>query len=269
VIVQLIEQERPDVVIYDTLIQLHSINENDNVLMKRVMQQIRSITCWHHAASQPVDVAHIVVHHTRKESAGYREALSPELMRGAGSVHGAADIVVLARNKARNGASKILEVHVSSRSSDVEDFELHRTANLTHVWNKRTAVDKAKETPEALKEKFFQAAILEILEGGGDAGVVLDSDTVCGLVEIKKREVSANFSVPKVHRVTKEVTNLLKRRQIEYAVDVAHTNATSWKHYPLRPMMPGIPKISQELKKTTQRISKTPLRKRAKKISDS
>lgn len=41
VLAQMFEAHAPDVVVYDTLIQLHSINENDNVMMKALMSRLR------------------------------------------------------------------------------------------------------------------------------------------------------------------------------------------------------------------------------------
>ena len=41
---ELIMEVDPDLVIYDTLIQMHSVNENDNILMKEALRILRRLT---------------------------------------------------------------------------------------------------------------------------------------------------------------------------------------------------------------------------------
>ncbi len=170
----LIKHVKPDVIIFDTLIQLHSLNENDNILMKGVMRALRKIAVVekedanHKIRNEPV--AHIVVHHTRKESNQYRAPLSPEIMRGAGAVHGVADLVMLARKDYRPGT---LEVHVSSRTSDIPNFYLKRNqSSLTHEWVEIKNEEKISN-PERVK-----LAIVSCLKDAGQNGRRLDWATL-------------------------------------------------------------------------------------------
>lgn len=158
---ELIKDVNPDVVIYDTLIQMHGLNENDNILMKDVMRALRRLTVvdgkGEAGSERHVSVAHIVVHHTRKESNQFRSALSPDSMRGAGAVHGVADLVMLARQDVR---PETLEVHISSRSSSIPNFFLKRdSGTLTHTWEPRRK-DERISGPDMVR-----TVLLDLLKG--------------------------------------------------------------------------------------------------------
>lgn len=154
----LVNEVRPDVVIYDTLIQMHDVNENDNILMKKVMRSLREISTIK-TSTGTEEIAHIVVHHTRKESGQFRAPLSPEIMRGAGSIHGTADLVMLARPDLRSGA---LEIHISSRSSSIPNFYLIRNpSTLTHQLDAPKA--KKDEPLPKQKQRIVHRVIVELL----------------------------------------------------------------------------------------------------------
>jgi hypothetical protein len=87
-----IQDHKPDVIIYDSLIQLHNLSENDNVQMKAVMRELRRISSYQ-KEGRTESVAHIILHHTRKPSAKEARDPSAAMMRGAGSIHAAADLV--------------------------------------------------------------------------------------------------------------------------------------------------------------------------------
>jgi hypothetical protein len=183
---ELIRDVNPDVVIYDTLIQMHGLNENDNILMKDVMRALRRLTVVDGKSGaeggRHVPVAHIVVHHTRKESNQFRSVLSPDSMRGAGAVHGVADLVMLARQDVR---PETLEVHISSRSSSIPNFFLRReSATLTHVLESRKKDERisgpemvravilhllkdAKLTSKRLKHEAIERAVASVAKKSG------------------------------------------------------------------------------------------------------
>ena len=159
---KLIVELKPEIVIIDTLIQLHSLNENDNVLMKGLMRSLRRLIVAERTGEggkrweEPI--AHIVLHHTRKESGQHYGPLTPEIMRGAGSVHGVADLVMLARKYGKPGQ---LEIHISSRSSFVPNFLLTRQDDtLTH----KGAPMPKKEKGEHGAAERTKTAILNFLK---------------------------------------------------------------------------------------------------------
>lgn len=81
----LIEEQRPDVLILDPLVELHEAEENDNTAVRTVMAHFRSLAVRY-------DIAVVLLHHTRKGSTGI--AGNPDIARGASSVIGAARVVV-------------------------------------------------------------------------------------------------------------------------------------------------------------------------------
>lgn len=162
---ELIMEAKPDVVIYDTLIQMHNVNENDNVLMKAVMRMVRRVTVKRSEVVEgAIDpVAHIVLHHTRKETGKFRTALSPEIMRGAGAVHGVADLVMLARQDQYK--PEVLEIHISSRNSSIPNFFLKRDRKaLTHAWEEKKKVEHVTSVVRLRK------LMLKVLRTAGPSG---------------------------------------------------------------------------------------------------
>ncbi|MBV1837176.1 AAA family ATPase [Acetobacter estunensis] len=81
----LIEEQKPDVLILDPLVELHEMEENDNTAIRAVMAYFRSLAIRY-------DMAVVLLHHTRKGSAGI--AGNPDIARGASSIIGAARVVV-------------------------------------------------------------------------------------------------------------------------------------------------------------------------------
>lgn len=225
-ITQLIEEYQAEIVIYDTLIQLHSLSENDNVMMKAVLQKLRDLSWCGHAP-----VAHIVVHHTRKENPAYRGPLTPEMMRGAGSVHAAADVVMLAR--AVEGHPEFVEMNVSSRSSQVEGFVLKRSQQATFEWTPQ-GVEKPLKKGEQ-KALAFERAILGQLEDAGEAGVLLDRKKLADdLVDLKK-EHGWNFVPPEGDQATSDqVERLVRLGKIEWAYNIPKGEEANLEEVPLR-----------------------------------
>jgi len=161
---------RPDVVVYDTLIQVHGMDENDNIAMKAVMRYLRQATVREltdeKGRKKLEPLAHIIIHHTRKENGSHGAPLSPDSMRGAGAVHAVADLVMIARKLKRKYAT--LEVSISSRNSSIDDFYLERRENsLTHVTLEPPS-KIALSVPE-LKKETRRRAILACLKGTEDS----------------------------------------------------------------------------------------------------
>jgi len=104
---EIIRLENPDLVIFDTLIRVHAVDENNNVAMSHLLRMLRRVCSTDER--RPVNegesmtvkrkrrhIAHVVIHHTRKESAvahgwGNRDA---NAVRGAGAIHAEADLVL-------------------------------------------------------------------------------------------------------------------------------------------------------------------------------
>lgn len=107
VVEELIGSIEPDLIIWDVLARMHTADENSNIAMLQVMQNVRRLS---------KGVAHIVVHHARKEKFGNGGAKS---IRGASSIHGEADgVMSLALENARKGTHSLM---FSTRAVETPD----------------------------------------------------------------------------------------------------------------------------------------------------
>jgi hypothetical protein len=130
VIQQIIEVEKPDLVIFDTLIRIHSLDENNNVAMSQLLKHVRQICSYPEDQTQGTDrtdvkpnrrkVAHVLVHHTRKESANIVGPMNRDAnaVRGAGAIHAEADLVLTLSEWGKKGA---LMVSFSARRVETPD----------------------------------------------------------------------------------------------------------------------------------------------------
>jgi hypothetical protein len=100
----IIKKHEPDVIIFDSLVQLHEEEENDNKAMLRVLRFLRRI------CRKPVEedgvivrkaITHVLIHHTRKPGNEYgKNSGGAETMRGASTIHSEADVaMVLSESK--------------------------------------------------------------------------------------------------------------------------------------------------------------------------
>jgi hypothetical protein len=154
-----IQDHKPDVIIYDSLIQLHNLSENDNVQMKAVMRELRRISSYQ-KEGRTESVAHIILHHTRKPSAKEARDPSAAMMRGAGSIHAAADLVMTI-NKDSNESPHV-RVSFSARSARPPEgrFQIELQTQ-THAWIP-LAEDTTQKEPGARERK--RAGFLKLLK---------------------------------------------------------------------------------------------------------
>jgi hypothetical protein len=78
-LVALLEAQKPDVVVLDPLVELHTAEENDNTALRSVIAKFRAL-------AQQQQIAVVLIHHARKGSV----AGDMDGVRGAGSLVGAA-----------------------------------------------------------------------------------------------------------------------------------------------------------------------------------
>lgn len=163
-----VEQQRPDLIVFDTLVQMHREDENDNVAMNALLKAIRRVatrTVTNEGGHEQTEqIAHVILHHTRKGQ-GRGGGRSADDMRGAGAVHGAADIafIISAADKQNR-----IEVTVSSRSSSLPEFYLERNSNtLVHT---RTEKVKGPKTSRPKKKlELFRSTLFSLLGKGNSA----------------------------------------------------------------------------------------------------
>jgi len=97
-----IQEIRPDFVVFDTFMRLHKVDENNNPIMAAVLKNLRKICSLDQSGTapegqplKPRPIAHMIVHHTRKETMGFsRGKPNPDSVRGAGSILAEADLII-------------------------------------------------------------------------------------------------------------------------------------------------------------------------------
>jgi replicative DNA helicase len=94
----LIKLENPDVVIIDPFVDFHSLNENDNAEMSRIMRRLRQIV-------NDLDISIIIIHHERKP--GIRKDETGTGLRGASAIFGACDSVITITREKTKATQKI------------------------------------------------------------------------------------------------------------------------------------------------------------------
>jgi archaellum biogenesis ATPase FlaH len=129
---ELMDKIKPDLIIFDSLSQLHFCDENANLEMRDALQQLRDLCTVKesrpngHGSRYKRRVAHIIIHHTRKEAGDkkyFRKDASE--MRGASSIHSEADLAITITKRNSNGEA--ISLSFSSRhSSNLTDVRLDR-----------------------------------------------------------------------------------------------------------------------------------------------
>ncbi|AOS46088.1 hypothetical protein Verru16b_03184 [Lacunisphaera limnophila] len=127
----LIKAAEPELVIIDTLIQMHQLNENSNIEMKAVMQAVRAACVRPSPKDREKEerVAHVILHHMRKEGPQSYGPSGAESMRGAGSIHSEADLaLMLWKNNSQYNLTG------SARDVAVDDLVLWRDKGSLLFW---------------------------------------------------------------------------------------------------------------------------------------
>lgn len=163
----IVNEIKPDFIVWDVLARMHNATENDNAEMGRVMRAIRLISG---------SAAHVVVHHARK--AGYEtDGYNPGAvgMRGASSIHGEADgVIALA---ARTGQGGRYSLKFSSRAVETPDeILLDRTEHLKLV------------IAAKVKKDWLKGALQNSLQGRTSISVKELVDRFGQIFSVKERQ---------------------------------------------------------------------------------
>jgi hypothetical protein len=134
----LIAQRRPDLLIADPLAELHSVEENDNTSLRKVIAEFRAIAV-------EFGIAVILVHHTRK---GAMIPGDPDAARGASATIGAARIVLTL---------------VTMSEQDAETFGL---ATSRQARSRYVRLDDAKQNYAAIGKAEWYEKTLHRLDNG-------------------------------------------------------------------------------------------------------
>lgn len=166
---QMIDLVRPEFVIFDTLIQLHESDENDNIMMGRVMRAIRQL-CRTTNSKSGERIAHLVLHHNRKALAGERGYGGISSARGAGSIHSEVDLALVLNSSARDPSKATMGV--SSRSVDAPPLiHLERRKMPSFHYLEEVSDPDAMPVDEGLLARAHAAAREAFQKAMGEAGI--------------------------------------------------------------------------------------------------
>jgi hypothetical protein len=120
----LVATQKPDLVVLDPLVELHTAEENDNTALRQVIAHVRGIAQRHGCAV-------VLVHHTRKGA----EAGDMEGIRGAGSIVGAARIALTAAPMTKEEADTLgVPVDLRRRFFRVDNAKANYSPAGEAVW---------------------------------------------------------------------------------------------------------------------------------------
>ena len=124
-----IETFKPDILILDPLVELHTIEENDNTGLRAVIANFRQL-------SNTYNLATIIAHHVRK---GAIAPGDPDMVRGAGSIVGAARVVFTVCGMSEEEATK-LGIPTDSRKSffRIDGAKINHAPLQDAEWFERT-----------------------------------------------------------------------------------------------------------------------------------
>lgn len=166
-----IKRINPDFLVWDVLARMHMVDEKDQAPMKLVMQAIR-------VASQ--DRAHIIVHHSRKQSSDNAGPQTATDIRGSGAIHGEVDLAMVLSKRPGQGARYCLTF--SARNVDPPDellLNIDSDLNFHHA-----AADEADKVRRLVQEVFRSGAAILATDL---------QDMVCDAFDIKSRSRAADY----------------------------------------------------------------------------
>ncbi len=135
---QIVRELKPDLVVFDTLIRVHALDENNNVAMSHLLKFLREICSLDEMLPDPetqkltrhrTQLAHVLIHHTRKEGNGPTSPANRDAnaVRGAGAIHSEADLVLTLSEWDRDG---VVMISMSARRVEVPDAMFLRRQGL-------------------------------------------------------------------------------------------------------------------------------------------
>lgn len=158
-----IASREPDLVIFDTLAKLHSVDERANELIGRVLTRVRDA-----CERQNCVAAQLIVHHARKASVAMDDRssyLTASEIRGGSAIRGEADVIIgLARSPGGAGGGArhqlILEArNVPLKDVDIEFDDKSKRFKLAPVQKPEKAVDLLKRYIEEATGPIPKTAI--------------------------------------------------------------------------------------------------------------
>lgn len=121
-----LDEVMPDLVVFDTLSKMHSLDERENNAIQAVLSLIRMISTVQseEKPEERRELAHVIVHHSRKnsENSGGGEP-SLDSIRGGSSIRAEADVIVgifAGKDENSNGIQKTMPRDIRIEARNIE-----------------------------------------------------------------------------------------------------------------------------------------------------
>jgi hypothetical protein len=167
---EIVKEAGADVVIYDPLTSLHSVNENDNVQVRKVLDTITEI-------NRKTGTTAIVIHHFGKPQEGLTTA---HRTRGASSIRDWADtLIAITRKKHESRILRLLEFIKVRNGPEIKPILLERDEYFLHSITEDDMLcppEQVKELLESLGGRIegqekLKKAIIERFDCGDRSAV--------------------------------------------------------------------------------------------------
>jgi hypothetical protein len=162
---EIVQESRAEVVIYDPFTSMHSVNENDNVQVRKILDNITSI-------NRETDTTAILIHHFGKPT---EHSVTAHRTRGASSIRDWADtLLAVTRKKHEHKTLRLLEFIKVRNGMEPKPILLERDENFLH----HVTEEDMLCTPE--KVKIILEAMGGKIEGQEPLKTAIMETTGCG-----------------------------------------------------------------------------------------
>jgi len=154
----------PDLIIFDTLSKMHSLDERENNAIQAVLSLIRIISTvrLEDKPEERRELAHVIVHHSRKnsENSGSGGELSLDSIRGGSSIRAEADVIIgifAGKDENVGGVTKTMPRDIVIEARNIEGDKVNFQFDGVR-FNLTTEEDlkEAKETKAAKIRGIFE-----------------------------------------------------------------------------------------------------------------
>lgn len=159
-----LDEIMPDLIIFDTLSKMHSLDERENNAIQAVLSLIRKISTVQ-SEDKPEErreLAHVIVHHSRKnsENSGGGGELSLDSIRGGSSIRAEADVIVgifAGKDENASGVTKTMPRDILIEARNIEGDRVNfQFDGVRFKLTTEQDVKEAKETTVARIRGIFE-----------------------------------------------------------------------------------------------------------------
>jgi hypothetical protein len=139
---EIVQESRAEVVIYDPFTSMHSVNENDNVQVRKILDNITTI-------NRETDTTAILIHHFGKPT---EHSVTAHRTRGASSIRDWADtLLAVTRKKHEHKTLRLLEFIKVRNGMEPKPILLERDENFLHHVTEEDVLCSPEQTKAILK----------------------------------------------------------------------------------------------------------------------